>query len=64
MMTYWRCGKCTVCGAYESRDITTKTDRALPDAKHVASCGGTLLTGINAEALARMLGTAPVEAAS
>jgi hypothetical protein len=49
---------------HESRDITTKTDRALPDAKHVASCGGTLLTGINAEALARMLGTAPVEAAS
>lgn len=64
MMTYWRCGKCTVCGAYESRDITTKTDAALPDAKHMKSCGGTVVTGLHQDKLAGYLGTTPLESAS
>jgi hypothetical protein len=48
--THWRC----TCGATGTDTSTAKTDSAHPDAKHQATCRGTVITGTNAEVLARI----------
>jgi hypothetical protein len=53
MTTHWAC----TAGHTGSYDAATapKTDRALPDAKHIATCKAALVTGTDASSLARVV---------
>lgn len=49
-MTAWACVTCGATGTYG--EVTTKTDKALPDAKHSAACTGTVVTAATGAAAA------------
>lgn len=46
MLTYWACEKCGETGSYAWADAP-KTDAALPEAKHLADCGGRIVASSN-----------------
>lgn len=55
MTTHFAC-TCGHTGSYAWADITTVTDGALPDAKHLATCKRVVLTSTTADAAVRLAG--------
>lgn len=53
MTTYWSCS-CGETGSYDWASAP-KTDAALPEAKHMKTCGGEVNSGTSAEVLARAM---------